>query len=203
MLTKKQTEIIELFRKNIFLKKTIREIAGMLAGKTKAYPKTYEAVKELEKQQMLKITPVGNSRVCELNLSDKTISLLGFLDEQEAYSRNIPNLNKIMAFEELLEDIIIVTGSYAKEKQTKKSDIDLVVITRQDAFKKQKFVENNTSLLIPEFHVIVITYADFLGMLKDKEENLGKEVFRYRLIFKNSHRYYNLIKEAIKNGFRG
>ncbi|MCX6748415.1 MAG: hypothetical protein NT076_02320 [Candidatus Pacearchaeota archaeon] len=40
-------------------------------------------------------------------------------------------------------------------------------------------------------------------MLLDKEENYGKEIFKNRLIFRNSNRYYYDLKEAIKNGFRG
>ena len=40
-------------------------------------------------------------------------------------------------------------------------------------------------------------------MLLDTKENYGKEIFKNRLLFRNSRRYYELIKEAIKNGFRG
>ena len=40
-------------------------------------------------------------------------------------------------------------------------------------------------------------------VLLDKEENYGKEIFKNKLLFRNSERYYELIKEAIENGFRG
>ncbi|MCX6748414.1 MAG: hypothetical protein NT076_02315 [Candidatus Pacearchaeota archaeon] len=85
MLAKKQEEILNLFRKNVFLKATIREISKIMK---KAYPKTYEAVKEMEKQGIIKINKIGNSSVCEINLTDKTISILGYLDEQEAHLNN-------------------------------------------------------------------------------------------------------------------
>ena len=40
-------------------------------------------------------------------------------------------------------------------------------------------------------------------MLLSNSENYGKEIFKNRLLFRNSYRYYEIIKEAINNGFRG
>ena len=88
-------------------------------------------------------------------------------------------------------------------KQKKTSDIDLVLIVKEKAFEKQKLLENITSLMIPKIHVLVFSYKDFIDMLLDKKPNLGKEIFNKRLIFKNTAKYYDLIKEAIEHGFRG
>ncbi len=73
---------------------------------------------------------------------------------------------------------------------------------KEKAFEKQKLLENLTSLIIPKVHCLVFTYKDFIDMLLDKEPNFGKEIFNKRLIFKNTSRYYDLINEAITNGFR-
>jgi len=99
--------------------------------------------------------------------------------------------------------VLLVTGSYAKSTETKKSDLDLVLITKDKAFEKQKLLENLTSLLLPKVHVVVITQKDFIDMLLDKKLNFGKEIFNNRLLFRNTARYYGLLKEAIENGFRG
>jgi len=170
--------------------------------KKSSYQRIYEAVKELEKEEVIKIKKIGNSSVCKINLSQKSISLLSQIDEQESFLMKIPGIEKILDFKEFLDDIIIVTGSYARRNQTSKSDIDLVIITKEDAFKKQKLIENLTILFIPKIHPITITYKDFIDMLLDKSENYGKEIFKNRLLFRNSRRYYELIKEAIDNGFR-
>ncbi|MBS3092321.1 nucleotidyltransferase domain-containing protein [Candidatus Pacearchaeota archaeon] len=146
---------------------------------------------------------MGKSKVCELNLNFEAVSLLSFLDEQEALSKKIPNIDKVLDLKEFIDDIILVTGSYSKNTQTSKSDIDLVIITKDDAFKKQKLLENLTALFHPRMHAIVITQKDFIGMLLDKKANFGKEIFNSKLIFRNTSRYYGLIKEAINNGFRG
>ena len=200
MLKKSEIKIIDLFRKNVFLSKTIREISIMLK---KSYPKVYGGIIELEKEKIIKIKKVGNSKICELNFSKEAISILSFLDRQDALARDIKNVDKITEFREFSDDIILVSGSYAKGKQTAKSDIDLVIITKTGAFEKQKLIENLTKLFLPNVHPIAISYKDFVGMLLDKKENYGKEVFRSRLLFKNSEIYYDLIKEAVENGFRG
>jgi predicted nucleotidyltransferase len=200
MLTKNQLEILNLYRKNIFLESSILELKKKL--KKNSYQRIYEAVKELEKEEIIKIKKIGNSSICEISLSQKSISLLSQIDEQESFSIKIPNIEKILDFKEFLDDIVLITGSYARRTQTSKSDIDLVIITKDDAFKKQKLIENLTILFIPKIHPITITYKDFIEMLLDKKENYGKEIFKNRLLFRNSKRYYELIKEAINNGFR-
>ena len=200
MIKKSQLQITDLFRKNIFLKKTIREISMLLK---KDYPNTYNAIMELNKEELIKIEKIGKSKLCSINLNKKTISLLSFLDEQASFEADIPNMDKIFEFKEFNEDIILITGSYASGKQEKTSDIDLAFIVKEKAFEKQKLLENITSLMIPKIHVLVFSYKDFIDMLLDKNPNLGKEIFNKRLIFKNTARYYDLIKEAIEHGFRG
>ncbi len=200
MFKESQIRVLELFRKNIFLNESIRKISLILG---RSYPKIYEAIKELERQKMILITKVGNSHVCSLILNKETIAMLSLLDKQESFSKKIPNIDKILDFKEFLDEVIIVSGSYAKGKQTNKSDIDLILITREEAHKKQGLMENMTMTFLPEVHVIAFSYKTFVEMLLNDEFNLGKETFKARLIFRNPERYHELIKEAIKNGFKG
>ena len=134
-----------------------------------------------------------------------TKSRSDFLDEQEAIAKKIPNYEKIVAINEISPFLIIVTGSYAKGKETKKSDLDLVIIIpdNQDVLQIQKLVENITLLFIPKIHLYVFKRKDFLEMLTDKNENYGKEIFRYHYILKNAQTYYEILKEAIEHGFKG
>ena len=150
-IKKSHITILDLFRKDIFLANTMR---GLSLIAKKDYPTVYNTIKDLSDKKIIKIKNVGNSKVCELNFSQETISLLSFLDEQEALSKRIQNIDKILDFKEFFEDILLITGSYAKGKETSKSDIDLVVITKEDAFKKQKLIENLTSLILPKIHPV-------------------------------------------------
>src|SRR4030042_227187 len=97
MIKKSQLNIMNLFRKDIFLKKTIREVSMLLK---KDYPNTYNAVMELEKEGFIRIEKVGKSKVCSIELNQKTISLLSFLDEQESFEANIPNISQVLDFKE-------------------------------------------------------------------------------------------------------
>ncbi|MDI6738551.1 MAG: nucleotidyltransferase domain-containing protein [Nanoarchaeota archaeon] len=200
IIKKSQQEILALFRKNIFLSKTIREIALMAK---KDYPTVYNAIKELEEKEILQTRKAGQAKLCALLLSQRAIPVLSFLDEQEATTSNIPNIEKLLDAKEFMDDIILVTGSYAKGSQTRQSDIDLAIITKDKAFEKQKLLESLTALSLPRIHPFALTYRDFIGMLLEKEPNFGKEIFNNRLLFRNAARYYLLLKEAVENGFRG
>ena len=92
----------------------------------------------------------------------------------------------------------MVFGSYAKNKETKNSDIDLLVITDGDVFKKSKLLENKTELMTPTMHIIVVSGKDFLDMLLENKPNLGKEAFNNHLIYKNAESYLYLMRRAKK-----
>lgn len=203
MLTKNQIEILNLFRKNIFLKTSILQIKKLL--KKKSYQRVHEAVRELEKNKILKSEKAGNTRLISLILTPQAIFYISFLDEQEAINKNFSNYEKIMSIKEVSSYIIIITGSYAKGTQMKSSDLDLVAIIPDDqkAPDIQKLVENITFLYHPRVHPYVFTRKDFIEMLLDYKENYGKEIFRYHVILKNASIYYEIIRGAIKNGFKG
>lgn len=200
-LTKNQFEVVNLFRKNIFLKESILGLMRRL--NKKSYQRIYEAVRELEKNTILKIEKFGSSNIVELNLSSSTIALFSYLDETEALSKKILNIEGILELKDFADDIILVAGSYAKGAQTKASDIDLTIITKDDAFKKQKRIENVTLSYHPQIHPVTFTHKDFIDMLLSKEENFGREVFKNHLILRNASKYYELLKEAVRNGFKG
>jgi len=200
-LTKNQLEILDLFRKNLFLKASILKI--MKISNKKSYQRVHEAIKFLADREILKVEKYGNSSIASILLGSQSIPVLSYLEEQEALIKKIPNIEKILEFREFLDDIVLVAGSYAKGTQTKQSDVDLVIISKDNAFKKQKLIENLTLTFLPKIHAISFTYKDFKEMLLSKEENFGKEAFKNHLIFRNARRYYELLIEAIENGFKG
>lgn len=202
MLGKTQVAILTLFRKDIFLKASIKNIADRLR---KSYPRVYEAVKGFEKEGILNIERVGRSDIVSIALNEKATSLLAFLEEQETFRKVIPHYQKILSIKEISDYIILIAGSYASGKATKNSDVDLVVISPDDSdvVSLQKLIENKTLVWQPPIHLYVFKQTDFIEMLLSEEENYGKEIFKNRIIIKRASNYYNLIKEAIKHGFRG
>ncbi len=197
---KNQLLVLESFRNDVFLSKSIRALALQLK---KDYPSIHKVTHELVRQHILLFKKVGKANVCELTFSPESLSVLSFLEEQQAFTRALAPINEVLSKKEFSEDIILVTGSYAKKTQTPRSDIDIVVVTKDDAFKKLKLTENLTALSLPKVHPIVITYDDFSTMLLINKATFGKEVFKNHLIYQNASKYYRLIKEAIEHGFRG
>ncbi len=199
-ITKNALKILELFRKELFLKISIREIMKKI--NSKSYQRVYEAVEDLAKKKVLISEKLGNTNLTSLSLYREAILLLGFLDEKEA--TKLPNYSKILNIKEISDYLIIVTGSYAKGNPNKKSDMDLVIVVpdKENVVSVQKLVENQTMLFVPSIHLYVFKKKDFIEMLKSKEENYGKEIVKNRVILKNAQMFYELVKEAIENGYK-
>lgn len=206
MLTKKELEMINIFRKDLFSKETIR---GLMKHISKSYGLTFNAAKRLIKLGILSYEKKGKSTVCFINLNSlNSIYYLSLLDYLEALNaKNIPHSN----IQELIDGIpvvyfsFIITGSYVRRQQTKTSDLDVCVIIEDSTDKKKvyNFLFNKGDLMIPKVHPFVFAKDEFVQMLLDKEENYGKLLFSKRLIYFGAENYYLIIKEAIKNGFRG
>jgi len=200
-ITKNQLKILELFRKHLFLKASIREMMNRI--KSRSYQRVYEAVQELSKKNILVSDKIGNANLTSLSFSREAILLLSFLDEKQG--NKAPNYSKILDIKEISDYLILVAGSYASGKSSKKSDMDLVVIVpnKEDVVAVQKLIENKTMLFIPLIHLYVFRKKDFIEMLTSKEENYGKEMVKNKIILKNAQMFYELVKEAVENGYKG
>lgn len=204
MLTKKETSILMLYRKEILLSKTIREISIMLK---KSYPKTFEAVKKLEKKGVLRLKKAGKSSMCEINLSEKAIPSLSAVEFAAKEARtDIPYKNISRITEKIKSPFysLLIGGSYADGKQKPTSDIDIAIIIPNSENKKvfQNALKEG-ELMIPEVHGFVFTQEEFYLMLTNNEFNFGKEMVRKHIIFYGAEPYYKILFEAIEHGFKG
>ncbi len=199
--SKNELKVLNLFRKNLFFKLSIRGIMQKI--NSKSYQRVYEAVESLVKKNILNSEKIGSVNLVSLKLTRESILSLAYLDEQEG--NKIPNYSKIVCIKEITDYLILATGSYVKGNATKKSDLDLVIIVpdKEDVVGIQKLIENETMLIIPPVHLYVFRKKDFVEMLKDKKENYEKEIVKNRVILKNAQMFYELIKEAIENGYKG
>ena len=200
-INKNELKILELFRKELFLKASIKGLMKRI--KSNSYQRVHEAVKMLVKKNVIISEKIGNTNLINLNFSREAILLLSFLDEKEA--DKIPNYLKLFDIKEISDFLILVTGSYASGNFNKKSDLDLVVIIpdKEDVVSIQRFVENKTMLFVPSIHLYVFRKKDFIEMIKDKNENYGREIVKNKIILKNARIFYELLKEAVENGYKG
>src|SRR3989344_4957905 len=194
-INKNEVKIVELFRKELFLKASIMELMKKITSKS--YQRVYEAVEKLIRKKILLSEKIGNTNLISLNFSRETILLFSFFDEKEG--SKIPNYLRILDIKEISDYLILVTGSYVSGKFNKKSDLDLVIIVpdKEDIVAIQKLIENKTMLFVPSIHLYVFRKKDFIEMLKNKEPNYGKEIVKKKIILKNAQIFYELIKEAV------
>ena len=90
---------------------------------------------------------------------------------------------------------------YARKKQTKKSDIDIVILVENEPEKVYAELTHLCEMSIPQIHLYVFKTKDFLDMLLDNNANYGKEIVKNNLILHGGEAYFRIINEAISNGF--
>jgi predicted nucleotidyltransferase/predicted transcriptional regulator len=165
---------------------TINQIAKALNIN---YRIAHSQTKLLEKENIIKIQKAGNSSLCSLtNHFNEKIYLA------ENQRRN--NLIKNKDFKQIIERytkakqnfILLLFGSYAKNNQTKHSDIDLLAIT-----ENSRELKEITKLIPKKIHLTTVSYQEFLNMKNSKELSVGTEILKNNIILIGIEEYYRLI----------
>src|SRR3989344_2647197 len=202
MRTDEKIRVLEVWRKNPFSNLSRMEIMKSLNKKTKTW--IFNTLKHLVKNKILNSNRKSNLDIYSLNLSNPiSLKILDFLEIKESI-----NFERLDLISDIINKIpvkaycLIVFGSYAENKQKKDSDIDISILinNKEDEKKIKPYISDiklNHKIKIDEHYVL---FNEFIEMLTRSEENLGKQIFRKHKIFYNSDIYYNLIKEAYKNG---
>jgi len=203
-MSNKTIKLLESWKSSPFREYSISEIMNISKKKTK--PWVFNALKLLTKNKLLISKRKGNLDIYSLNLNNPfLIQALQYLEAQN--NLNFPQLKIIM---ETINKIpikgycLLVFGSYAEKKEKKRSDLDICfLIENKQTEKKIKPYFNDARLNHPiNVDEHYVTFDEFVKMLLREEENLGKQIFRNHILFYNADTYYQLIKEAYKNGFK-
>jgi predicted nucleotidyltransferase len=94
---------------------------------------------------------------------------------------------------------VILFGSYVKGTYKKNSDLDLLFLILDKRFEK----EVSTAIASIErispigIHETILTYDDFIRMLKERERNIAKEVLEAHIIFYGAEAFYKLLKVGL------
>lgn len=202
--------IIALFSKDLNRELTINQIKNKLK---RSYHLIYDNTTELIKQKILNKKTRGHSTVCSLNLKNektKAMLILNAINEKEKF------LNKKIAlkplFEELVNNItnkievlsIILFGSYAKGRETKSSDIDLLIIC--DKKDKNNIIQREIGALETmydhEINQIVVNKKMFKNMIINRAElNVGKEALNNHTILYGAELFWKIVLDA-KNDYK-
>lgn len=204
-MLKKEYELLVPFIKAPWRKFTFQQVKKSSNKTSESY--VYNGLKRFVRQGILKEEKAGNVTLYYPFLSrTKAQVYIGFAAEHQAWGKkHIPfdDIEKIAAQIPTTFYILILTGSYAKNKQTPKSDIDMVLIVDDavDTKKVYATLQFKCEMNIPPIHLYVFKREEFLQMLLNKEANYGKAIALDNLILYGGTEYFRIMDEAIQNGF--
>lgn len=199
MLTKQQLAILGVFKKDSFASLTFKQIKE--ESKQKSNNVVQIALKEFKEQDLVKTQVIGDVTTYFLNLTNNlTLSYLNLINDLEIQKRKFPKeiLSEIQKkiSKQTNSFILIMFGSYAKNKATEKSDLDIVVIIESDQMKKEitPLLETVKRREIKPIDYHVFTRNEFLEMLRAESENVGKQIYKNNIIYYGFIEYCNLIR---------
>lgn len=185
--------IINYLGKNLNKKFTMHALSKILKI---PYASFYRTIQEM--QDLIEIEVVGKAKVLRLSKHPavKPYLVISSIEEKKEYLKKSPILKKIS--DELfdnLKEVIILFGSYANNQQTNKSDIDLIIINK-DGKKTISFAKYEL-LFHKKINPIFITPEEFKIMLKDKEENVGKQALKNHIVLNNPAEFWVEVLDGV------
>lgn len=195
MLTKQQLNILHVFSGDVFKKLDFQQIKSL--SRQKSNNAVQIALKEFRKQHIVNADPVGKSILYSLNLQSNRLLAYLTLSNELSLPAHLPFSVLRTIQEGILEYTpfftLFVFGSYAKGKQTQKSDLDIAIIIETDTTRKEIIPALETvkrrELLEIDYHIFTI--AEFIEMLTVDYENLGKQIYRNNKIIFGAMQYYS------------
>ncbi len=185
-------KLINYLGKHLTEKFTMHELSILLDIPYASFYRTVQSMKDL-----LVVTTIGKAKTIQLKLENpiiKTYLSLASYEEKKAFLTRYPLIEKITR-DLITEDIVILFGSYAKEKATHISDIDILVINKEG--KKSLSFAKHELLYKKRINPLFITIQEFKDMLRAKEENIGKQVLKGHIILNNPDSFWGCVLDAI------
>ena len=204
MLTPKQIKIFEAFLMRPYKEITYKEIKDY--SKEKSNSVIQKAITKFLLEELVIKRKVGNIILYSLNL-ENSMSLAYFdilINQRLTKSVKICIKNIKKEIDGINFMSIVIFGSYAQGKQTEKSDLDVALFVNSEDDKRNcKLAMKSAELKsIINLDAHIITKDEMLQMLKEKYENLAKQIIVKHLAIHNPAIFYSMVKEGIDNGFK-
>jgi predicted nucleotidyltransferase len=189
MVRNEKHEILKFLIGHNSLSYTIRELSIL---RKINYKSAYEAIKKLENENSITLTKKGNTVLCQFK---RKFNESVYLAEKSRLDELLKKKHFRTIKEELTEVkfpfIALVFGSYAKNKQTKNSDIDLLLISEHP-----KEIEQKLHWIPLDLHITSLTFNDFLEMLNRKSFDVVSETLKNNIILHGIEDYYRFLENV-------
>lgn len=159
------------------------------------YKNTFQAFNQLS-SNVYKKTKQGNMNLIKFN-PQSSLDILTI--EEKRTQEFLLNNQKLRLIKNIAQEmnypfmILLIFGSYTKKTNTKKSDIDICLISDNEKIKKRLIQE--LSLLSLKLEIHDFTTQEFKSMIEKKKDNLGNEIIKNNIILYGIENYYNLISK--------
>lgn len=201
-------EIINIFYDNPTKVSSINEISKLLSS---PYGTTYNYVRSFIKEKVLSSYVKGKANLCSLNYeSQKAIELLSIISisKKNAFSKKDVILSR--ALDELTNRVrektnhnvfaIILFGSIVTGLAKEKSDVDLFFICSSKD-KYDEVIENECNALRMSYgrdvSPIIAEPIMYINMIREKGENIGKQLLKNKIIFYGASKYWEFTLEGL------
>ncbi len=201
MATRTQDDILSFLIAHSEERFTIRGIAKQLH---KSYTLVYNNIADLEKEKIIVKHSIPPAQIITLNDFAPTDILVNIeLKRKNAFLKKHPwaevMLEDIFLDSDNLFFIMLVFGSYAKGKQTPKSDMDILVIVqdKKDINRIEHIIHKTYTKVKKGVHFAEL--SDFKEMIKNTNEfNVGNEARKHHIILHGAEAYCQLLKNIYK-----
>jgi len=180
--------VVNYLGKNIGRSFTMLELSKAAGVPYATFYRALQGMKDL-----VTLQKVGKAKTVCLNMSNPLLEAylaISSYEERKEFLRKQPILDKIVS-ELGTKDVVVLFGSYAKGMATEKSDIDLFIINRKGD-KSLSFSKYET-LFGKKINPIFVTKGEFERMLRDKEENVGKQALKGHIVLSNPAGFWGVV----------
>lgn len=185
-----QLKITDLLAKKPNL--TINQIAKELK---ETYSFVNRIVKRMISEDLILKEKIGHSLLCKLNIkNDKTKALVSLNEVNKKQEFLSKNKELKLITDELLKikaDSIAIFGSYAKNTQTRESDIDLFIVTEKKV-DIANLSRNIHAKYGKEISPVILTKNQ---LEKQKNKPIINEIIKYHIILAGFENFINLMLE--------
>ncbi len=171
-----------------------------------SYVTVHKLIHLLLKRKLIELEKKGKANLISINFEDASVDALSsaMLYEKGKFLVKYPSLVLITReIEESLAGnfyILLLFGSYAKEKSVNDSDIDLFfIIPRRQDIEAYKEKINKALKLYPRIKkdFKLVSTEDFVDMLNQKY-TVGRSVFQHGIVFFGTEHYYLMVKDYVR-----
>lgn len=193
--------ILDLLSSTISKEISISGLSNQLKEKgfSGDYKNTYQKIMQFEKENLIIIKQIGNSKTLTINYDNpKTISNLAMMElaKKIDFIEKNPKLSKSLANLTKIDSDFIAISDFLKSIELNR--IELLILTKNplDALKKCNMIQDKISIRID---CLALKKADFINLIKNNN-NIILKILSNKIILSNQENYFefmgNILKES-------